>query len=70
MCFRSVLVVLGLAPESQTSNPAQTGVALDSQNSSQVQTSQAQTSQAQTGDTGNSDKEMVTEKSKESSGAS
>lgn len=58
-------MVLGLAPESQTSNPAQTGVAPDSQNSSQVQTSQAQT-----GDTGNSDKEVVTEKSKESSGAS
>ncbi|KAL4606232.1 hypothetical protein ACB092_09G086800 [Castanea dentata] len=67
---RSVLVVLGLAPESQTSNLAQTGVAPDSQNSSQVQASQAQTSQAQTGDTGNSDKEVVTEKSKESSGAS
>lgn len=60
---RSVLVVLGIiAPESQASNQAQTAV---SQSSSQVQTSQAQT-----GDTSNSDKDVVTEKSKESSGAS
>uniref|UniRef100_A0A2N9I6K7 Symplekin n=1 Tax=Fagus sylvatica TaxID=28930 RepID=A0A2N9I6K7_FAGSY len=60
---RSVLVVLGIiAPESQASNQAQTAV---SQSSSQVQTSQAQT-----GDTSNSDKYVVTEKSKESSGAS
>jgi symplekin len=58
-----VLVVLGIiAPESQASNQAQTAV---SQSSSQVQTSQAQT-----GDTSNSDKDVVTEKSKESSGAS
>ncbi|KAK9290954.1 hypothetical protein L1049_009134 [Liquidambar formosana] len=48
---RSVLVVLGLGPDSQTS-------------------SQAQTSQAQTGDTSNSDKEVVMEKTKESSSAS
>ena len=56
-------MVLGIiAPESQASNQAQTAV---SQSSSQIQTSQAQT-----GDTSNSDKDMVTEKSKESSGAS
>eukprot|EP00257_Ricinus_communis_P020865 XP_015580215.1 uncharacterized protein LOC8265046 isoform X1 [Ricinus communis] len=48
---RSILVVLGIAPEQQTS-------------------SQAQTSQAQTGDTSNSEKEVLTEKSKESSSAS
>uniref|UniRef100_A0A5B7B7R4 Symplekin n=1 Tax=Davidia involucrata TaxID=16924 RepID=A0A5B7B7R4_DAVIN len=41
------------------------GISSDSQNSSQVQTTQAQT-----GDTVNSDKEVVTEKSKESSSAS
>jgi symplekin len=63
MCFRSVLVVLGIAPDSQTSSQAQKGVAPDSQNSSQVQTSEAQT-----GLTSNSDN-VVTEKSKESSGA-
>ncbi|XP_059462379.1 uncharacterized protein LOC132191403 isoform X1 [Corylus avellana] len=61
---RSVLVVLGIAPDSQTSSQAQTtGVAPDSQNSSQPQTSEAQT-----GHTSNSDN-VVTEKSKESSGA-
>ncbi|GAV75491.1 DUF3453 domain-containing protein/Symplekin_C domain-containing protein [Cephalotus follicularis] len=48
---RSVLVVLGIAPDSQTS-------------------SQAQSIQAQTEDTINSDKEAVTDKSKESSSAS
>ena len=64
MCFRSVLVVLGIAPDSETSSQAQTtGVALDSQNSSQ-----AQISEAHTGHTSNSDN-VVTEKSKESSGA-
>jgi hypothetical protein len=64
MCFRSVLVVLGIAPDSETSSQAQTtGVAPDSQNSSQ-----AQTSEAHTGHTSNSDN-VVTEKSKESSGA-
>ncbi|KAA8517805.1 hypothetical protein F0562_015279 [Nyssa sinensis] len=47
---RSVLVVLGIASDSQNA-------------------SQAQTTQAQTGDTGNSDKEAVTEKSKELSSA-
>jgi len=61
---RSVLVVLGIAPDSETSSQAQTtGVAPDSQNSSQ-----AQTSEAHTGHTSNSDN-VVTEKSKESSGA-
>ncbi|XP_022745642.1 uncharacterized protein LOC111295979 isoform X2 [Durio zibethinus] len=49
---RSVLAVLGLAP--------------DSQSSSQVQTSQA----LHTGDTSNSEKDAVAEKSKESSSAS
>ncbi|XP_061369219.1 uncharacterized protein LOC133312088 isoform X2 [Gastrolobium bilobum] len=48
---RSVLVVLGLASDSQVS-------------------SQAQTSQTQAGETSNSDKDTVTEKSKESSTAS
>uniref|UniRef100_A0A2P2LXM5 Uncharacterized protein LOC105646588 isoform X2 n=1 Tax=Rhizophora mucronata TaxID=61149 RepID=A0A2P2LXM5_RHIMU len=48
---RSVLVVLGIATDSQAS-------------------SQAQSSQAQTGDTGNSDKEVQTDKAKESSSAS
>ncbi|KAE8728883.1 HEAT repeat-containing protein isoform 2 [Hibiscus syriacus] len=48
---RSVLAVLGLATESQSS-------------------SQAQTSQAHTGDTSNSEKDAVAEKSKESSSAS
>ncbi|KAJ1396171.1 Symplekin/Pta1, N-terminal [Sesbania bispinosa] len=48
---RSVLVVLGIASDTQVS-------------------SQAQTSQTQTGETSNSDKETVTEKSKESSTAS
>jgi symplekin len=57
-------VVLGIAPDSQTSSQAQTEVAPDSQNSNQVQTSEAQT-----GHTSNSDN-VVTEKSKESSGAS
>lgn len=51
--FRSVLAVLGIA--------------LDTQTSSQAQTSQAQTSQGQTGDISNSEKEGVTEKSKEES---
>lgn len=49
--FRSVLAVLGLAPDSQS-------------------TSQAQSSQAHTGDTSNSEKDAVAEKSKESSSAS
>ncbi|XVF08283.1 hypothetical protein REPUB_Repub06bG0213100 [Reevesia pubescens] len=48
---RSVLAVLGLAADSQSS-------------------SQAQTSQAHTGDTSNSEKDAVAEKSKESSSAS
>ncbi|KAL9426003.1 hypothetical protein AB3S75_032884 [Citrus x aurantiifolia] len=43
------------------------GIALDTQTSSQAQTSQAQTSQGQTGDISNSEKEGVTEKSKEES---
>lgn len=51
--FRSVLAVLGIA--------------LDTQTSSQAQTSQVQTSQGQTGDISNSEKEAVTEKSKEES---
>lgn len=46
--FRSVLAVLGIASDSQTS-------------------SQAQTSQGQTGDINNSEKETVTDKSKEES---
>lgn len=48
---RSVLVVLGIAPDSQTSN-------------------QAQSSQAQTGDIADSNNDVVTDKSKESSTAS
>ncbi|XWS43850.1 hypothetical protein CRYUN_Cryun16bG0139900 [Craigia yunnanensis] len=48
---RSILAVLGLAPDSQSS-------------------SQAQTSQVHTGDTSNSQKDAVAEKSKESSSAS
>ena len=48
---RSVLAVLGLSPDSQSS-------------------SQAQTSQAHTGDTSNSEKDALAEKSKESSSAS
>lgn len=48
---RSVLAVLGISPDSQTS-------------------SQAQTTQAPEGDTSNSDKEVVMEKTKESSSAS
>ena len=46
-------MVLGIAPEPQTSSQVQTG----------------QASQAQTGDTSNSEKELLTEKSKESSSA-
>lgn len=49
--FRSVLAVLGISPDSQTS-------------------SQAQTTQAPEGDTSNSDKEVIMEKTKESSSAS
>ncbi|CAK9133851.1 unnamed protein product [Ilex paraguariensis] len=48
---RSVLVVLGIASDSQNASPVQT-------------------TQAQTGETGNSAKDAVTEKSKESSSAS
>lgn len=55
-CFRSVLVVLGIAPESQTS--------------SQTQITQAQVGPGQTGDATNLDKEVVSEKDKESSNAS
>lgn len=53
---KSVLVVLGITPDSQTS--------------SQTQTTQAQIAPPQTGDTTNLDKEVVTEKAKESSSAS
>lgn len=50
------MVVLGITPDSQTS--------------SQTQTTQAQIAPPQTGDTTNLDKEVVTEKAKESSSAS
>lgn len=56
--FRSVLAVLGITLDTQTSSQAQT---------SQAQTSQAQTSQGQTGDISNSEKEAMMEKSKEES---
>ena len=50
------MVVLGITPDSQTS--------------SQTQTTQTQIAPPQTGDTTNLDKEVVTEKAKESSSAS
>ncbi|TKY63502.1 Symplekin protein [Spatholobus suberectus] len=58
---RAMLVVLGIASDSQVSSQAQT---------TQTQTTQTQTSQTQTGETSNSDKDTATEKSKESSTAS
>ena len=69
--FRAVLVVLGLASDSQVSCQAQTSQTQTSQTqTSQTQTTQTQTSQTQTGETSSSDKDTATEKSKESSTAS
>ncbi|CAJ1948460.1 unnamed protein product [Sphenostylis stenocarpa] len=74
---RAMLVVLGIASDSQVSSQA--AQATQTQNSqtettqtqtSQTQTTQTQTSQTQTSETSNSDKDTVTEKSKESSTAS
>ncbi|KAL3027399.1 hypothetical protein AAZX31_03G049800 [Glycine max] len=68
---RAVLVVLGLASDSQVSSQAQTSQTQTSQTqTSQTQTTQTQTSQTQTGETSSSDKDTATEKSKESSTAS
>ncbi|ESW05883.1 hypothetical protein PHAVU_010G000700 [Phaseolus vulgaris] len=83
---RAMLVVLGIASDSQVSSQAQTTQTQTSQTqttqtrtsqtqtiqtqTSQTQTTQTQTSQTQTGETCNSDKDTVTEKSKESSTAS
>ncbi|WJX49040.1 hypothetical protein P8452_35527 [Trifolium repens] len=78
---RSVLVVLGIVSDSQVSSQPQTSQTQTSQlqtsqpqtsqpQTSQTQTSQTQTSQTQTGETSNSDKDTMTEKSKESSTAS
>ncbi|XP_045833807.1 symplekin isoform X2 [Trifolium pratense] len=68
---RSVLVVLGIVSDSQVSSQPQTSHTQTSQpQTSQPQTSQPQTSQTQTGETSNSDKDTMTEKSKESSTAS
>ena len=74
--FRAMLVVLGLASDSQVLSQAQTTQTQTSQTqtsqtqTTQTQTSQTQTSQTQTGETSNSDKDTATEKSKESSTAS
>ncbi|KAL3038113.1 hypothetical protein AAZX31_01G111400 [Glycine max] len=73
---RAMLVVLGLASDSQVLSQAQTTQTQTSQTqtsqtqTTQTQTSQTQTSQTQTGETSNSDKDTATEKSKESSTAS
>lgn len=69
---RAILVVLGIASDSQVSSQAQTTQTQTSQTqTTQTQTSQTQTSQTQTGETSNnSDKDTATEKSKESSTAS
>ncbi|CAK7343924.1 unnamed protein product [Dovyalis caffra] len=65
---RSVLVVLGIAPDPQTSSQAQTCQAQtgDTNNSDKDVTAE----KSKTGDVTNSDKEVLTEKSKESSVAS
>ncbi|XP_047170843.1 symplekin-like isoform X2 [Vigna umbellata] len=79
---RAMLVVLGIASDSQvSSSQAQTTQTQITQTqtsqtqttqtqTSQTHTTQTQTSQTQTGETSNSDKDTVTEKSKESSTAS
>ncbi|WVZ16938.1 hypothetical protein V8G54_009920 [Vigna mungo] len=83
---RAMLVVLGIASDSQVSSQAQTTQTQTTQTqitqtqtsqtqttqtqTSQTHTTQTQTSQTQTGETSNSDKDTVTEKSKESSTAS
>lgn len=65
---RSVLVVLGIAPDPQTSSQAQTSLAQtgDTNNSDKDVTVE----NSKTGETSNSFKEVLTEKSKESSVAS
>lgn len=65
---RSVLVVLGIAPDPQTSSQAQTSLAQtgDTNNSDKDVTVE----NSKTGETSNSVKEVLTEKSKESSVAS
>ncbi|KAJ6425283.1 hypothetical protein OIU84_025953, partial [Salix udensis] len=62
---RSVLVVLGIAPDPQTSSQAQTSQAQtgDTNNSGKDVTVE----NSKTGETSNSDKEVLTEKSKETS---
>uniref|UniRef100_A0A6N2K7K1 Symplekin C-terminal domain-containing protein n=1 Tax=Salix viminalis TaxID=40686 RepID=A0A6N2K7K1_SALVM len=62
---RSVLVVLGIAPDPQTSSQAQTSQAQtgDTNNSGKDLTVE----NSKTGETSNSDKEVLTEKSKETS---
>ncbi|KAH9672960.1 HEAT repeat-containing protein [Citrus sinensis] len=69
--LKAPLVAHASQPNIRSSLPrsvlAVLGIALDTQTSSQAQTSQAQTSQGQTGDISNSEKEAVTEKSKEES---
>lgn len=69
--LKAPLVAHASQPNIRSSLPrsvlAVLGIALDTQTSSQAQTSQAQTSQGQTGDISNSEKEGVTEKSKEES---
>lgn len=69
--LKAPLVAHASQPNIRSSLPrsvlAVLGIALDTQTSSQAQTSQVQTSQGQTGDISNSEKEAVTEKSKEES---
>ncbi|WCJ28032.1 HEAT repeat-containing protein [Euphorbia peplus] len=70
---RSILAVLGIATDPQTSTSNQAFPQTSTSNQAHPQTStsnQAQTSQPQTGDTSTSDKEEQTEKPKESSSAS